>query len=407
MRGSLGLKAYRTLTRRGTPVEFQPANPRPDGELIWIHAAGPGRNRALSDLALRLVHMRDGCHVLLTPTQSIFQNRSSDMILKEDVPDEHPDVTDAFIKHWKPDVVIWAWGGLRPNLIQSAADSGAKMMLIDADENGFDSRRDRWLPEVPRHLVARFDTVIVRSRTAHLRLAQLGCPFKKIKQAPPLRPFGRMLPAADSDISDITQALGGRPVWLAMQIALGEVGNVLAAHRQALMASHRLLLVLHPAERDAGVDILAEAEKVDLRTLLWSEGELPDDNTQVLIDDTTEDLGLWLRIAPVSFLGGSLVPGHDSCDPYTAAAHGTAIIYGPHTGSNVDAYTSLMNAGAARIVNDAATLGRAVTQIMAPDQAAQMTMAGWDVVTESADSLDSIIAHIETHLDALQDNSKE
>lgn len=169
------------------------------------------------------------------------------------------------------------------------------------------------------------------------------------------------------------------------------------------MASHRLLLILHPANTAAVLGIVAEAETAGLRTLLWSNGALPDDNTQVLIDDTTEDLGLWLRIAPVSFLGGSLVPGQQSCDPYMAAAHGTAIIYGPHTGTNVDAYTSLMNAGAARIVNDATTLGRAVIQIMAPDQAAQMTMAGWEVVTESADSLDSIIAHVETHLDALQD----
>ncbi len=403
MRGYLGLKAYRTLTRRRTPSAFQPANPRPGGELVWIHAAGPGKNRALSDLALRLVDMRDGCTVLLTATHSLSQSGLSAMILKEDVPDEHPDVTDAFAKHWKPDVVIWAWGGLRPNLIQSAADSGAKMMLIDADENGFDSRRDRWLPEVPRQLVARFDTVIVRSQTAHLRLAQLGCPFKKIKQAPPLRPFGRMLPVATNHLNDVTQALGGRPVWLAMQIAPEEAGNVLAAHRQTLMASHRLLLILHPANPAAVPGIVAEAETAGLRTLLWSDGALPDDNTQVLIDDTTEDLGLWLRIAPVSFLGGSLVPGQQSCDPYTAAAHGTAIIYGPHTGTNVDAYTSLMNAGAARIVNDATTLGRAVIQIMAPDQAAQMTMAGWEVVTESADSLDSIIAHVETHLDALQD----
>ncbi|WP_317849260.1 3-deoxy-D-manno-octulosonic acid transferase [Tateyamaria pelophila] len=403
MRGSLGLKAYRTVTRRRASPEFKPSRPRPDGELIWIHAAEPGKNRALSDLAFRLISMRHRCHVLMTATHASFQNRKAAMIIPEAVPDEHPDVTDAFIEHWKPDVVIWAWGGLRPNLIQSAADSGAKMMLIDADQDGFDSRRDRWLPEVPRHLIAKFDTVIVRSRAAHLRLAQLGCAFEKMKQAPPLRPFGRMLPAADSDVNEITQALGGRPVWLAMQIALGEAGTILAAHRQALMASHRLLLILDPADMDSISDIARSADKAGLRTMLWSDGELPNDNTQVLIADTTEELGLWLRIAPVSFLGGSLNSSQESCDPYTAAAHGTAIIYGPHTGSNVEAYTSLMNAGAARIVNDAATLGRAVIQIMAPDQAAQMTMAGWDVVTESADSLDSIIKHVETHLDALQD----
>lgn len=403
MRGSLGLTAYRTLTRRRAPSEFKPSRPRPDGELIWIHAAETGKNRALSDLAHRLISMRHRCHVLMTAAHDTFQSRGADSLISEEVPSEHPLVTEAFIDHWKPDVVIWAWGGLRPNLIESAADSGASMILIDADHDGFDSRRDRWLPEVPRHLVAKFETVIVRSKAAHFRLAQLGCALDKIERAPPLRPFGRMLDAADSDLNEVTQALGGRPVWLAMQITLREAGTILTAHRQALMTSHRLLLILYPVDIESSQDIMAQANKEGLRTVRWSDGELPDDNTQVLIADTAEDLGLWLRVAPVSFLGGSLRPGDESCDPYMAAAHGTAIIYGPHTGSNVEAYTILMNAGAARIVNDAVTLGRAVIQMIAPDQAAQMAMAGWDVVTEGADSLDKIIAHVETRLDAIQD----
>ena len=69
---------------------------------------------------------------------------------------------------------------------------------------------------------------------------------------------------------------------------------------------------------------------------------------------------------------------------------------GPH----VDAFTRLMNAGAARIVNDTASLGRAISQIIAPDHAAQMAMAGWDVVTRGADSLDRIISLVQSRLDA-------
>lgn len=403
MRGSLGLAAYRTLTRRRAPPEFTPSRPRPEGELIWIHAAETGNNRALSDLAHRLISMRHRCNVLMTTGHDTVQIRAPEAVIQEDLPVEHPDVTDAFIDHWKPDVVIWAWGGMLPNLILSAAASGASMMLIDADRDGFDSRRDRWLPEVLRHLVAQFDTIIVRSQAAHLRLAQLGCALDQIELAPPLRPFGRMLPAIDSDLNDMTQALGGRPVWLAMQITQGEVETILSAHRQALMASHRLLLILVPADIETAQSIAEKTDQRGLRTASWSAGDMPDDNTQVLQADTTEDLGLWLRVAPVSFLGGSLRPGQDSCDPYMAAAHGTAIIYGPHTGSNVEAYTSLMNAGAARIVNDAVTLGRAVMQMIAPDQAAQMAMAGWDVVTQGADSLDKIIDSVQARLDAIQD----
>jgi 3-deoxy-D-manno-octulosonic-acid transferase len=403
MRGSLGLTAYRTLTRRRITPQIKPQQPRPKGELIWIHAAEVGNNRALSDLAHRLVSMRPGCHVLLTAAQGGFSATGGDAVLQTDLPSEHPDETEAFARHWKPDVMIWAWGGLRPNLIVSTADSGAYMMLIDAARDGFDSRRDRWLPEVPRRLIARFKTVFVRSQAAHLRLAQLGCAFDTIRVTAPLRPFGRMLRVAQADLNEVTQSLGGRPVWLSVQTTRDEARAVLEAHRTVLKASHRLLLILHPADIEAAQDIRTMATDSGLRTASWSMGEMPDDNTQVLLADTADDLGLWLRVAPVAFLGGSLRPGPDSFDPYMAAAHGTAIIYGPHVGPHVDAYTSLMNAGAARIVNDTTTLRRAVMQVIAPDQAAQMAMAGWDVVTEGADSLDSIIEIVQTRLDAVQD----
>ena len=91
--------------------------------------------------------------------------------------------------------------------------------------------------------------------------------------------------------------------------------------------------------------------------------------------------------------------GSDVCDPYSAAAHGTAIVYGPNVGPHVDAFTRLMNAGAARIVNDTSSLGRAISQMIAPDHAAQMAMAGWDVVTRGADSLDRIISLVQSRLD--------
>jgi len=399
---SLGLSAYRTLSRRLAPATYACKQRRPKGELIWIYAAEVGNIRAINDFARRLIQTRPGCHVLITTLEGTV-SADADMIICAKMPSEHPDATDAFVDHWKPDVVIWTWGGLLPNLVLSAANSEAFMMLIDAESDGFDSRRDRWLPEVLRHLIAKFETVIVRSKAAHLRMAQLGRALDTIQQTIPLQPFGRVLPAAESDLSDITHSLAGRPLWLATQITRDEINPVLIAYRQALMAAHRLLLVLDPASRSDVEHAQALGDQSGLRLCRWGIDDLPNENTQILLADPDAGQGLWFRMASVTFLGGSLSPNSPSADPYVAAAHGSAIIYGPHVRPHVDAYTRLMNAGAARIVNDAATLGRAVTQMMAPDQAAQMAVAGWNVVTEGADSLDKIIAIATGRLDALQD----
>jgi 3-deoxy-D-manno-octulosonic-acid transferase len=89
------------------------------------------------------------------------------------------------------------------------------------------------------------------------------------------------------------------------------------------------------------------------------------------------------------------------CEPYEAAAHGTALIYGPHVSDDADAFTKLAQAGAARRIDDKTTLARAVIQMIAPDQAAQMAMAGWDLVTQGAPCLDRIIDLAQSHLDAI------
>lgn len=402
MRGSLGLSAYRTLSGRRAPPAFDPSRDRPEGELVWIHAAEEGNNRALNDLAHRLVFMRPGCNVLLTAAHGTFGDRGVDEVWQEDLPPDHPIVTDAFIAHWAPDVLVWAWGDLRPNLILSAAESGAHMMLVDAASDGFEKRRDRWLPEVPRALLAQFNHVTARDEDAHMRLAQMGRPIGAMEMTEALHPFGKMMPAVESDLAELSTTLAGRPTWLSARTSPAECTMVLAAHTHALKTSHRLLLVLHFANPSQAQDAGAQASEYGLRAAIWADGDFPDENTQILIADEDSELGLWLRVATVTFLGGSMRPGSEVCDPFSAAAHGTAIVYGPNVGPHVDAFTRLMNAGAARIVNDTASLGRAVSQMMAPDHAAHMAMAGWDVVTRGADSLDRIIVRIQSRLDARQ-----
>ena len=386
--------------RKPAPA-FDPATRRPGGELVWIHAGEDGNGRAITDMALRLAALRPECTVLLTGAAIDAVDDADDTLVRETITSDHPDTVDAFVDHWRPDVLVWTWGGFRPNLVSAAKARGTHMILVDAAQDGFDRRRDRWLPEVPRRLLAQFDVVIARSQPAFARLVQLGRPIGEIELASPLRPFGHTLPANDSDVSEVTEALRGRPTWLAAHVHPDEVVTVLAAHRQALKVAHRLLLILlvsDPATVPRVVDVAASRV---LNTTLWSDGDFPDDHAQVLIADAEDELGLWLRVAPVAFLGGSLSPETPDTDPYTAAAHGTAVVYGPYVPTHSEAYKRLLTAGGARIVNDASSLGLAVSQMIAPDRAAQMAMAGWDVLTEGADSLDRIVARVQNHLDTL------
>lgn len=394
----IGLAAYRTESRRTVAPPFAPVAPRPVGELVWLHADEPGGGRAKYDLARELLQMRDDLTVLVTANNHSQAPELEGLILDQ-VPDEHPDYTEAFIGHWAPDTTLWMWGGLRPNLILSTWKNGAPMYVIDAGQDGFDRSKEGWLPEVPRNLLAHFDGWLTRSEAAKLRLEQLGCPKDQVEHVPPLQPLGQTLPFVDSDLEELRAELTGRPVWFARGITAHELPFVLEAHKNAMRSAPRLILILEPAENTDIASMISSFAEAEFRHASWNEGALPNESAQILLADTQEDTGLWFSLASVSFLGQSLDPDGKGCDPYQAAAHGSAVLYGPHVDAYLRSYSRLAASGAARLISDAQSLSTAVARLTSPDQAATMAMAAWDVVTAGAAATERISALVSEALD--------
>lgn len=402
---SLGLAAYRAYTRRTTMRAFTPHAARPHGTLLWIHAAESGSLMAVQDLAHRLCAARHGLHVLITlPDDTSFQSIQNNWVphpqmLLELVPSEHPDAVADFWRHWSPDMCIWTWGHLRPNLVQQAHDKGCSIALIDADEAGFDGKREKWLPDLSRQLLEPFVALMVRSDAGLKKLEQFGLDTGHIRLTAPLEAGGHALPCDDRDLSDWSQLLGGRSVWLASNVQLEEFKIVLDAHRNALRLSHRLLLILHPSHGGLVDELRAAIADEGFRCADWSRDEEPDDATQVVLAPDHQDLGLFYRLAPVSFMGSSLVNGYNGRNPFEAAALGSAVLYGPNVSRFMPFYSRLAKAGAARMVKDGESLSTAVIRLIAPDQAAAMAHAGWDVVSQGADVTDRVTVLVHAVLD--------
>ncbi|GLT11663.1 3-deoxy-D-manno-octulosonic acid transferase [Sulfitobacter porphyrae] len=404
MARSLGLAAYRAMIRHGTADVVPPSGPRPPGELVWIHAAESGNLLAVQDLALRLCAVRTGLNVLITLPEGADVTalaKTDNNVIVQPVPGEHQSTVKAFHDHWKPDCCIWVWGALRPNLVLETGARQCAMFLIDADTRGFDGRRDRWLSDLTYRMLSQFDYVLTRSEPGLQRLLQLGLTRQQIEITSPLLAGGQALPCVDSDLTELSAVIGGRPVWFATQLQAREFPTILSAHRQAMRLSHRLLLILQAAEPGTTAEAIELSQARGFVTVNWSDGTFPDEATQVLVTDDPGDRGLFFRLAPVSFLGSSLVQGESGCDPFDAAALGSSVLYGPKVRHFMGSYTRLAAAGAARIVNDADALGTAVSRLIAPDQAATMAHAGWDVISQGAALMDRVTDLVQDALDDL------
>lgn len=389
------LKEYRRVSRRKARPH-QPAEPaRPRGEVVWVHAGSAEDMTALTDLSERLASERPGLTVLITQPDEL---ETGDIVLENTAeticvpaPVEHPDAISDFLDHWTPDLCLWVWGGLRPNLIDMAHSRGIPLHLVCADTAGFDMRRERWMPDLARHLLNCFFSASTRSAGCARRLARLGITPKLITVLPPLQPMGHVLDYVASDLEDLQTQLEGRPVWFASSLAPGEWREVLDAHLIALRSSHRLLLILNVTDPEELYEIKAFLDTYALSHATWADGDMPRESTQLLLTEQPDDAGLWYRVATVSFLGQSFATGYAGIDPIHATQLGSAVLHGPNIDAFAESYARLRHAKAARMVQGSEALGEAVAHLIVPAHTAAMAHAGWDVATEGVEVVDSVI----------------
>jgi 3-deoxy-D-manno-octulosonic-acid transferase len=177
--------------------------------------------------------------------------------------------------------------------------------------------------------------------------------------------------------------LAGRPVWLAASTHPGEEALAFAAHRKIAARHPDLLTILAPRHPERGPAIAAEAAPLPVRRRALVDAPPAEG---VWLVDTLGELGLWYRLAPIAFVGRSLVPPGGGQNPLEPARLGCAIAVGPHTGNFQEHVALLREAGALVEVTDAAALAGFVTAMLAePAQRRDMGCRAAAVVQRHGD----------------------
>lgn len=400
MAPSLSLTTYLTLARREALTWDSGSHARPSGSLLWLHCGDPNRILVLTQLGLRIATQRGDTRVLITlsPNQSPPKGLP-DNVLFCPAPSENPADVQKFLIFWKPDALIWSGPMLRPALIHGADQSKVPMVLVDADELTVENKNWRWIPDSLRATLQSFICIYATTPASAFRLRRLLGLAAPVEDSGPLIEESPALTCSETDLEDLGEVLRGRPVWLAARVQTGELRAVLAAHKASMRLSPRMLLIIVPDKPQDSGAVLSACEEGGWRMSLWDNGEMPDEKTQVLLAEDARELGLFYRIAPMSFMGSSLVAGEGGRNPYEPAALGSAVLYGPGVRQHLDAYSKLAKAGAARIVKDADSLSAAVASLLAPDKVANMVHAGWEIVSEGAMVADRIIERVNDAMD--------
>ena len=395
---SLGLTLYNL--RAPAPVGPVPQRAaRPAGRLVWLHAPGLDAQRPLIALARRLL-AEAGVSVLLT-AQDRLPDALPRGVLSDTPPPDTPLESRAFLDHWLPGAGVIAEGELRPALIHAALERGIPMMIVEGREPFVMRGREGWWPGLVRGLLAEFRQVLVIDEPAARAFRRAGAVSARVFAAGRMELPSAALPCTEAERAALSRALASRPVWLAAGLPAPEEAIVIAAHRALLRLSHRLLLIVVPEDPDRAGPLAERMSQVEGWTVARRGAEEePDDDTHVYIADNAAEYGLWYRLAPVTYLGGSLSAPGCRISPLAPAALGSALVHGPRTGTWGTVIGRLAAAQAAALVGSAADLAATMAELLAPDRAARLAQAAWMVTSEGAEVTDRVLALLRDHVGA-------
>ncbi len=376
-----GLRAGR---RQKAVAARRPAK-RPSAQLAWFHVDRDEDWNVVQDLMASLADDLPDLSFLLTTAGEKPRNLP-DWCAHETLPNDDRGSVVEFLDFWQPDISVWIPGRIRPVAVQICADRNIPTIMIDTGGAFGISQACRWFPFLKRRTLRSFHAILSGDEATTVALVSAGARRDRVDTTGILQSETSALPCNQAEWDAMIDLLGGRPVWLAASVDLSELDSVIAAHKQALRKSHRLLLVIVPGDVDEGDEFAAALRKAGMVMAQRSLGNEPGKDVQVYLADTADEMGLWFRLAPVTFMGRTQDgTSGKSPNPFDAAALGSVVAHGPNIGAHEVEYQRLARAGASREISHMGELGHALDDLLAPDRAAIMAHAAWQISSAGAD----------------------
>src|SRR4051795_1538412 len=337
---------------------------RPHGPLVWIHGASVGEVLAAAALIERLRALE--IRVLLTSgtvtSAAIVAKRFPGDIIHQYVPYDSPRYVARFLDHWRPSLALFIESDLWPNLILSSAARRLPMVLINGRMSHRSFPRWRRMAGTISALLGRFDICLAQSDLDAERFAALGS--RNVVTTGNLKLDVPAPPADPAKLERLLTMKRGRPIIVAASTHPGEESILLEAHRTLARFFPSLLTVIVPRHPHRGEAIARTIPAARLHVALRSREELPTATTDIYVADTMGELGLFYRLAPIVFMGGSLIE-HGGQNPIEAIKLGAAIVHGPHVFNFTELYDALDAAGGAKRADAQQALVKQIGQWLA------------------------------------------
>ncbi|TWF57310.1 lipid IV(A) 3-deoxy-D-manno-octulosonic acid transferase [Neorhizobium alkalisoli] len=373
---------------------------RPRGPLVWVHAASVGETMAVMPLIREL--RRREIHILLTTgtmtSAALVQARLGDEVMHQYVPLDVKFPIKRFIAYWKPDACITAESEIWPTTVVELARRRIPQIRVNARIS--DRSFTRWSNHnnIAETLFEKLALVVAQSDLDAERFRDLGAwPVivsgnLKTDTDPP--------PCDEVTLARYRKEIGARKTWAAISTFDGEEKAASAVHR-ALKPKNGQLTIIVPRHPDRADEVEEMLKGEGLNVARRSRNDEITAAVDVFLGDTIGEMGLYLRLTEIAFVGKSLT-NEGGQNPLEPAMLGSAVLTGPNIQNFRDSYHHLVRKGGARVVKDIEMLAKAVHYLMINDLARRkMVDAGHEAMEEMRGALGKTVKALEPYINPL------
>ena len=328
-----------------------PSQKKPEGPILWMHAASVGELIALLPLVKRAKAFN--INVLVTTATVTAAKIAEEKIAEDAIHQYMPlDITKAvnrFLNHWNPDLVIFAESELWPNIMTEIARRKIAHLIVNARMS--DRSNNLWSkrPKLAKNIFSNITQVIAQSELDGERFKNLGAPWVTV--AGNLKADAETPSCDPQELYEIQQNIGQRPVWVAVSTHAKEEEAMAEVHKTVKQYIPNILTVIVPRHARRSEQITEELEEMELNVVRKSTGEAISEITDIYLGDTMGEIGLYLRLGKIAFLGKSL-KAQGGQNPIEPAMLGVAVLSGRHVQNFREIYRKLINDGGARIIKN-------------------------------------------------------
>ncbi|NTF06560.1 3-deoxy-D-manno-octulosonic acid transferase [Agrobacterium rubi] len=382
-----------------------PSKDRPRGPLVWFHAASVGETLALVPL-IREIRKRD-IHVLLTTgtvtSAELSQTRLGDDVIHQYVPLDVKFSVCRFLTYWSPDAAITAESEIWPVTMMELERRHIPQIRVNARLS--DRSFGRWhsRSDFAEALFSKLALVVAQSDVDAERFRDLG--------SWPVVVSGNLKGDTDPPPCDATaldtyrRQIGNRKTWSAISTFDGEEKAAATVHN-AIKSRNGQLTIIVPRHPERADEIETMLKGMNLTVARRSRNDVITPETDIFLGDSIGEMGLYLRLTELAFVGRSLT-AEGGQNPLEPAMLGCAVLSGAHVQNFREAYQKLLRSGGGRIIRDIEMLAKAVHYLLVNDnERYKMIDAGGKVIQDMRGALSSTVKALEPYINPLTVTAK-